>query len=35
MRRAAFQSLFESFAPSSIAEYENRTSCVSEFFSSP
>ena len=33
--RAAFQSLFESFPPSSIAEYEKRTSCVSEFFSSP
>ena len=35
IRRAAFQSLFESFPPSSIAEYEKRTSCVSEFFSSP
>ena len=35
IRRAAFHSLFESFPPSSIAEYEKRTSCVSEFFSSP
>ena len=33
--RAAFQSLFESLRPSSIAEYEKRTSCVSEFFISP
>jgi hypothetical protein len=35
MRRAAFQSLFASLPPSSIAEYEKRTSCVSEFFISP
>ncbi len=33
--RAAFQSLLESFEPSSIAESEKRTSCVSEFFIRP
>ena len=35
IRRAAFHSLFESFAPSSIAASEKRTSCVSEFFIRP